>query len=80
MKFRGPFLSNKEDARVDLLWLKSIMNNELDLRPPFLARVGKNCIFIRDEKGKPISGFILDNTPYDKSKILITKNYIIKIL
>ena len=50
MKFRGPFLSNKEDARVDLLWLKSIMNNELDLRPPFLARVGKNCIFIRDEK------------------------------
>ena len=29
-----------------------------------------------DEKGKPISGFILDNDPYSKSKILITgKNF-----
>ena len=61
MKFRGPFLSNKEDARVDLLWLKSIMKNELDLRPPFLAQVGKNCIFIRDEKGKPIGHLLLSN-------------------
>ena len=61
MKFRGPFLSYNEDARVDLLWLKSIMNNELDLRPPFFAGVGKNCIFIRDEKGKPIGHLLLSN-------------------
>ena len=29
-----------------------------------------------DEKGNPIKGFILDNNPYNKSKILITgKNF-----
>ena len=37
------------------------MKNELDLRPPFLAQVGKNCIFIRDEKGKPIGHLLLSN-------------------
>ena len=57
----GPFLPDEEDVHVDLLWLKSIMKNELDLRPPYLAQVGKNCIFIRDEKGKPIGHLLLSN-------------------
>ena len=40
--------------------------------------LGKNLFYEMrfDEKGKPISGFILDNDPYSKSKILITgKNF-----
>ena len=36
----------------------------------------KDIEILRNEKGKPISGFILDNDPYSKSKILITgKNF-----
>ena len=40
--------------------------------------LGKNLFYEMrfDEKGKPISGFILDNDPYNNSKILITgKNF-----
>ena len=31
----------------DVYWLKSIMEKELDLRPPSLVSIGKNSIFIR---------------------------------
>ena len=63
----------------------SLMNIDTDKIIPkqFLKTIkrsglGKSLFYEMrfDEKGKPISGFILDNTPYDKSKILITgKNF-----
>ena len=63
----------------------SLMNIDTDKIIPkqFLKTIkrsglGKNLFYEMrfDEKGKPISGFILDNVPYSKSKILITgKNF-----
>ena len=63
----------------------SLMNIDTDKIIPkqFLKTIkrsglGKNLFYEMrfDEKGKPISGFILDNDPYYKSKILITgKNF-----
>ena len=63
----------------------SLMNIDTDKIIPkqFLKTIkrsglGKNLFYEMrfDEKGKPISGFILDNDPYNKSKILITgKNF-----
>ena len=63
----------------------SLMNIDTDKIIPkqFLKTIkrsglGKNLFYeLRfDEKGNPISGFILDNDPYNKSKILITgKNF-----
>ena len=59
----------------------SLMNIDTDKIIPkqFLKTIkrsglGKNLFYEMrfDEKGKPISGFILDNDPYSKSKILIT--------
>ena len=45
----------------DLAWIKSIMKQELDLRPPSLARFGKNSIIIRNESGKPTGHLTLSN-------------------
>lgn len=45
----------------DLSWLKSMFQQELDLRPPSLARIGKNSIFIRDEMGNPIAHATVSN-------------------
>ena len=63
----------------------SLMNIDTDKIIPkqFLKTIkrtglGKNLFYEMrfDEKGKPISGFILDNDQYNKSKILITgKNF-----
>ena len=63
----------------------SLMNIDTDKIIPkqFLKTIkrsglGKNLFYEMrfDEKGKPISGFILDNDPYNKSKILVTgKNF-----
>ena len=62
----------------------SLMNIDTDKIIPkqFLKTIkrsglGKNLFYEMrfDEKGKPISGFILDNDPYSKSKILITGKY-----
>ena len=63
----------------------SLMNIDTDKIIPkqFLKTIkrsglGKNLFYEMrfDEKGKPISGFILDNDPYNNSKILITgKNF-----
>ena len=39
----------------DLSWLKSMMKNELDLRPPSLARTNQTSRVIRDEQGNPIA-------------------------
>jgi GNAT superfamily N-acetyltransferase len=39
----------------DREWLKSMFRKELDLRPPTLARIGENSIFIRDDSGQPIA-------------------------
>ena len=63
----------------------SLMNIDTDKIIPkqFLKTIkrsglGKSLFYEMrfDEKGNPITGFILDNNPYDKSKILITgKNF-----
>ena len=63
----------------------SLMNIDTDKIIPkqFLKTIkrsglGKNLFYEKrfDEKGKPISGYILHNDPYNKSKILITgKNF-----
>ena len=39
----------------DLSWLKSMMKNELDLRPPSLVRTNQTSKVIRDEQGNPIA-------------------------
>ena len=38
----------------DLSWLKSMMKNELDLRPSSLVRTNQTSKVIRDEQGNPI--------------------------
>ena len=38
----------------DLSWLKSMMKNELDLRPTFLVRANQTSKLIRDEQGNPL--------------------------
>mgnify|MGYP003305039068 CR=1 FL=1 len=49
-----------EDAD-DLAWLKSMMKQELDLRPPSLAQFGKNSIIIRSDSGKPTAHMTVSN-------------------
>ena len=42
----------KTDEADDLAWVKSMMQQELDLRPPSLALdslFGENCIIVRNE-------------------------------
>ena len=51
----------KTDETEDLAWIKSIMKQELDLRPPSLARFGKNSTIIRNESGKPTGHLTLSN-------------------
>ena len=38
-----------------------MFQKELDLRPPSLARIGKNSIFIRDDLGNPIAHATISN-------------------
>ena len=45
----------------DLSWLKSMMKNELDLRPPSLARPNLTSKVIRDEQGNPIAHVAITN-------------------
>ena len=45
----------------DLSWLKSMMKNELDLRPPFLVRANQTNKLIRDEQGNPIAHVAVSN-------------------
>ena len=45
----------------DLSWLKSMMKNELDLRPPFLVRANQTSKLIRDEQGNPIAHVAITN-------------------
>ena len=45
----------------DLSWLKSMMENELDLRPPTLVRTNQTSKIIRDEKGNPIAHVAITN-------------------
>jgi len=51
----------KTDEADDLAWVKSMMNQELDLRPPSLARLSKHSIIIRNESGKPTGHVTLSN-------------------
>ena len=51
----------KTDETEDLAWIKSIMKQELDLRPPSLARFGKTSTIIRNESGKPTGHLTLSN-------------------
>ena len=45
----------------DLSWLKSMMKNELDLRPPSLVRTNQTSKVIRDEQGNPIAHVAITN-------------------
>ena len=45
----------------DLSWLKSMMKNELDLRPPSLVRTNQTSKLIRDEQGNPIAHVAITN-------------------
>ena len=45
----------------DLLWLKSMMKNELDLRPPSLVSASEASKMIRDEHGNPIAHVAFSN-------------------
>ena len=45
----------------DLAWIKSMMKQELDLRPPSLAQFGKNSIIIRSDSGKPTAHMTVSN-------------------
>ena len=47
--------------RSDLSWLKSMMKNELDLRPPSLASTNQTSKIIRDEHGNPIAHVAVSN-------------------
>ena len=58
--FTGRMNMKAEDVE-DLSWLKSMMKQELDLRPPSLARLGKNSIILRNKSGKPTSHVTLSN-------------------
>ena len=49
------------DEENDLAWVKSMMKQELDLRPPSLARLGENSIIVRNESGKPTGHVTLSN-------------------
>ena len=51
----------KTDEADDLAWLKSMMKQELDLRPPSLALLGKNSTIVRNESGKPTGHVTLSN-------------------
>ena len=44
----------------DLAWLKSMMKQELDLRPPSLARL-ENSVIIRNNSGKPAGHVTVSN-------------------
>ena len=46
---------------IDLSWLKSMMKNELDLRPPTLVRTNLTSKIIRDEQGNPIAHVAITN-------------------
>ena len=45
----------------DLSWLKSMMKNELDLRPSSLVRTNQTSKVIRDEQGNPIAHVAITN-------------------
>ena len=45
----------------DLSWLKSMMKNELDLRPPSRVRTNQTSKVIRDEQGNPIAHVAITN-------------------
>ena len=51
----------KTEDEDDVAWLKSMMKQELDLRPPSLARISKSSIIIRDDAGKPAGHVTLSN-------------------
>ena len=51
----------KTDEEDGLARVKSMMKQELDLRPPSLARLGENCIIVRNELGKPTGHVTLSN-------------------
>ena len=51
----------KTEDEDDVAWLRSMMKQELDLRPPSLARISKSSIIIRDDAGKPAGHVTLSN-------------------
>ncbi len=67
----------KADDAEDLAWLKSIMKQELDLRPPSIARIGNNSIIIRDDSGKPTGHVTLSNRwqGYEINSLFVDPNH-----
>ncbi len=61
----------------DVYWLKSIMEKELDLRPPSLVNIGKNSVFIRDKLGNPIGHLTLSNRwkGYEINSFVVDENH-----
>jgi GNAT superfamily N-acetyltransferase len=45
----------------DIVWLKQMFHQELDLRPPSLAKISERSILIHDEAGNPIAHAALSN-------------------
>jgi len=45
----------------DLFWLKSMMENELDLRPPTLAKKSRASKIIKDDQENPIAHVAITN-------------------
>ena len=60
--FDGQIHMITSDSEVsDLSWIKSMMKNELDLRPPSLIRTTGNSKIIRDEQENPIAHVAITN-------------------
>ena len=54
-------MAKGELEKSDLSWLKSMMKNELDLRPPSLIKTNQTSKVIRDEQGNPIAHVAITN-------------------
>lgn len=54
-------MTTSDPDHFDSLWLKSMMKNELDLRPPSLASTSKASKIIRDGQENPIAHVAITN-------------------
>ena len=54
-------MTTSDSDHFDSLWLKSMMKNELDLRPPSLASTSKASKIIRDGQENPIAHVAITN-------------------
>ena len=61
----------------DIVWLKQMFRQELDLRPPSLAKIGENSILIHDEAGSPIAHATLSNrwSSFEINSVVVDPNH-----